>query len=81
MSTTPHALAGVKPGALHQPELAQRIAKNDAFSLRMAKRAVNQTLDIQGYTNAGLAAMVPTTSKAMVPSQASNISPTPMITR
>jgi enoyl-CoA hydratase len=31
--------------------LAQRIAKNDAFSLRMAKRAVNQTLDIQGYTS------------------------------
>jgi enoyl-CoA hydratase len=32
--------------------LAQRIARNDAFSLRMAKRAVNKTLDIQGYTNA-----------------------------
>jgi enoyl-CoA hydratase len=31
--------------------LANRIARNDAFSLRMAKRAVNQTLDIQGYTN------------------------------
>lgn len=31
--------------------LAQRIAKNDALALRMAKRAVNQTLDIQGYTN------------------------------
>ena len=31
--------------------LAQRIAKKDAFALRMAKRAVNQTLDIQGYTN------------------------------
>ena len=31
--------------------LAQRIARNDAFALRMAKRAVNQTLDIQGYTN------------------------------
>jgi enoyl-CoA hydratase len=32
--------------------LARRIAQNDAFALRMAKRAVNQTLDIQGYTNA-----------------------------
>jgi enoyl-CoA hydratase len=32
--------------------LAQRIARNDAFALRMAKRAVNRTLDIQGYTNA-----------------------------
>jgi enoyl-CoA hydratase len=31
--------------------LAQRIARNDAFALRMAKRAVNHTLDIQGYTN------------------------------
>jgi enoyl-CoA hydratase len=31
--------------------LAQRIARNDAFALRMAKRAVNKTLDIQGYTN------------------------------
>ena len=31
--------------------LAQRIARNDSFALRMAKRAVNQTLDIQGYTN------------------------------
>ena len=31
--------------------LAQKIARNDAFALRMAKRAVNQTLDIQGYTN------------------------------
>jgi len=31
--------------------LAQRIATRDAFALRMAKRAVNQTLDIQGYTN------------------------------
>jgi len=31
--------------------LAQRIAKNDGFALRMAKRAVNKTLDIQGYTN------------------------------
>lgn len=33
-------------------EMAQRIARNDAFSLRMAKRAVNRTMDIQGYTNA-----------------------------
>jgi enoyl-CoA hydratase len=32
--------------------LAQKIARNDAFALRMAKRAVNKTLDIQGYTNA-----------------------------
>ena len=32
--------------------LAQRIARNDAFALRMAKRAVNHTLDIQGYTSA-----------------------------
>jgi enoyl-CoA hydratase len=32
--------------------LARRIARNDAFALRMAKRAVNHTLDIQGYTNA-----------------------------
>jgi enoyl-CoA hydratase len=32
--------------------LAKRIARNDAFALRMAKRAVNRTLDIQGYTNA-----------------------------
>jgi enoyl-CoA hydratase len=31
--------------------MAQRIARNDAFALRMAKRAVNKTLDIQGYTN------------------------------
>jgi len=31
--------------------IAQRIARQDAFTLRMAKRAVNQTLDIQGYTN------------------------------
>ncbi len=30
--------------------LARRIAQQDAFALRMAKRAVNQTLDIQGYT-------------------------------
>jgi enoyl-CoA hydratase len=33
-------------------ELAHRIAKQDAFALRMAKRAVNQTLDIQGYSAA-----------------------------
>lgn len=32
--------------------MAQRIARNDAFALRMAKRAVNKTLDIQGYTTA-----------------------------
>ena len=32
--------------------LAQRIARQDAFSLRMAKRAVNRTLDIQGFTSA-----------------------------
>jgi enoyl-CoA hydratase len=32
--------------------LAQKIARNDAFALRMAKRAVNKTLDIQGYTTA-----------------------------
>jgi enoyl-CoA hydratase len=32
--------------------LAKRIARQDAFALRMAKRAVNHTLDIQGYTNA-----------------------------
>lgn len=31
--------------------LAQRIARNDAFALRMAKRAVNTTQDIQGYSN------------------------------
>jgi enoyl-CoA hydratase len=31
--------------------LAQKIARADSYSLRMAKRAVNQTLDIQGYTN------------------------------
>ena len=30
--------------------LAQRIAEQDAFALRMAKRAVNRTMDIQGYT-------------------------------
>ena len=32
--------------------LAQRIARNDSFALRMAKRAVNKTLDIQGYSDA-----------------------------
>lgn len=31
--------------------MAQRIAKQDAFTLRMAKRAVNRTLDIQGFTS------------------------------
>jgi enoyl-CoA hydratase len=31
--------------------MANRIAQQDAFALRMAKRAVNHTLDIQGYTN------------------------------
>ncbi|MDD9946149.1 MAG: enoyl-CoA hydratase [Myxococcales bacterium] len=31
--------------------LARRIARNDAVALRMAKRAVNHTLDLQGYTN------------------------------
>ena len=30
-------------------ELASRIARMDAFALRQAKRAVNQTLDIQGF--------------------------------
>ena len=33
-------------------EMARRIAQVDAFALRMAKRAINQTQDIQGYTNA-----------------------------
>ncbi|UXA06204.1 enoyl-CoA hydratase [Mycobacterium sp. SMC-2] len=32
--------------------LANRIARQDAFSLRMAKRAVNRTLDIQGFSSA-----------------------------
>jgi enoyl-CoA hydratase len=32
--------------------MAQRIAQVDSFALRMAKRAVNKTQDIQGYTNA-----------------------------
>jgi enoyl-CoA hydratase len=31
--------------------MAQKIARQDAFTLRMAKRAVNRTLDIQGYTS------------------------------
>ncbi|GAA3221850.1 enoyl-CoA hydratase [Actinocorallia longicatena] len=33
-------------------ELALGIAAKDAFALRMAKRAVNQTLDVQGFTTA-----------------------------
>jgi enoyl-CoA hydratase/carnithine racemase len=33
-------------------ELAAQIAKHDAFGLRMAKRAVNHTLDVQGFTTA-----------------------------
>jgi enoyl-CoA hydratase len=33
-------------------ELAHRIAQADAFALRMAKRAVNHTLNVQGYTTA-----------------------------
>jgi enoyl-CoA hydratase/carnithine racemase len=33
-------------------EMANRIALVDPFALRMAKRAVNHTMDIQGYTNA-----------------------------
>jgi enoyl-CoA hydratase len=32
--------------------MAHRIAQQDAFALRMAKRAVNHTLDVQGYTTA-----------------------------
>ncbi|MEE3751431.1 enoyl-CoA hydratase [Mycobacterium intracellulare] len=32
-------------------QLAAHIAQQDAFALRMAKRAVNQTLDLQGFTN------------------------------
>jgi enoyl-CoA hydratase len=32
--------------------MAQRIARQDTWALRMAKRAVNKTLDIQGYTAA-----------------------------
>jgi enoyl-CoA hydratase/carnithine racemase len=33
-------------------ELAAQIAKQHAWALRMAKRAVNQTLDVQGFTTA-----------------------------
>jgi enoyl-CoA hydratase/carnithine racemase len=33
-------------------ELARHISQRDAFALRTAKRAVNQTLDIQGFTTA-----------------------------
>jgi enoyl-CoA hydratase/carnithine racemase len=33
-------------------ELAATIAKQDSWALRMAKRAVNQTLDVQGFTTA-----------------------------
>ena len=33
-------------------EMARRIALMDSFALRMAKRAVNHTMDIQGYTTA-----------------------------
>ena len=33
-------------------ELAQQIAQRHPFALRMAKRAVNQTLDIQGFSTA-----------------------------
>jgi enoyl-CoA hydratase/carnithine racemase len=33
-------------------ELALTIAMQDAFALRMAKRAVNHTLDVQGFTTA-----------------------------
>ena len=33
-------------------EMAGRIAQMDSFALRMAKRAVNHTLDVQGYTTA-----------------------------
>jgi enoyl-CoA hydratase len=32
--------------------LAEHIAQKDPYALRMGKRAVNQTLDIQGFTNA-----------------------------
>lgn len=32
--------------------LAERIAQRDAFALRTAKRAVNQTMDVQGFTTA-----------------------------
>jgi enoyl-CoA hydratase len=33
-------------------EMAFRIAKADPFALRMAKRAVNHTMDVQGYSTA-----------------------------
>ncbi|OHV29009.1 MULTISPECIES: enoyl-CoA hydratase [Pseudofrankia] len=33
-------------------ELARRIAAQDSFALRMAKRAINRTLDIQGFASA-----------------------------
>jgi enoyl-CoA hydratase len=33
-------------------ELARRIAQQDSFALRMAKRTVNHTLDVQGFTAA-----------------------------
>jgi enoyl-CoA hydratase len=33
-------------------QMAHKIARADAFALRMAKRAVNHTLDIQGYSTA-----------------------------
>jgi enoyl-CoA hydratase len=32
--------------------MAHRIARADSFALRMAKRAVNHTMDVQGYTTA-----------------------------
>ncbi|MBL7499173.1 enoyl-CoA hydratase [Frankia sp. CNm7] len=32
--------------------LARRIARQDSFALRMAKRAVNHTLDVQGFSTA-----------------------------
>ena len=33
-------------------QLAQRIAQTDPWALRMAKRAVNHTLDTMGFSNA-----------------------------
>lgn len=33
-------------------DLARRIARADAFALRMAKRAVNHAMDVQGFTTA-----------------------------
>ena len=33
-------------------ELARTIAQRDSFALRMAKRAVNHTVDVQGFTSA-----------------------------